>query len=173
MNNFFITGLPRSRTAWLAAFMSSLDGVLCYHERLKDCADIEEYWRAMSVKGYEFVGNADCGIPMVTGSSHSKVVIIERDPDEVIDSLSRLFGDSFMFIPELVMEAKRALDKMKGMRVDYRQIDNALNDIVRYCTGMELEQSRADVFLNMNIQTNDFSVNPEALKMLEVSECLG
>jgi len=41
-NKFFITGLPRSRTAWFSAFMTA-SGYPCLHEGLNGCKSIAEY----------------------------------------------------------------------------------------------------------------------------------
>ena len=41
-DNFFITGLPRSRTAWFSAFMTA-SGFPCGHELINNCETIEEY----------------------------------------------------------------------------------------------------------------------------------
>ena len=41
-DNFFITGLPRSRTAWFSAFMTA-SGFPCGHELINNCETVEDY----------------------------------------------------------------------------------------------------------------------------------
>ena len=40
--NFFVLGLPRSRTAWLANFLT-YDGYFCFHEGIDGCRSIDDY----------------------------------------------------------------------------------------------------------------------------------
>ena len=54
---FLVTGLPRSRTAWLSVFMSGA-GSICYHEPIggiREVSDIEAIYKS---DYYKFVGIA-------------------------------------------------------------------------------------------------------------------
>ena len=48
--NFLILGLPRSRTAWLANFLT-YDGLFCYHEAINGCLNMDEYAEKVKGKG--------------------------------------------------------------------------------------------------------------------------
>ena len=90
---FLITGLPRSRTAWLSVFMSGA-GSICYHEPIggiREVSDIEAIYKS---DYYKFVGIADSGLGFfldwILKNIQPRTLIVERDPAEVIESLARL-----------------------------------------------------------------------------------
>lgn len=58
---FFVTGLPRSGTAWMATFLSGCPGVTCVHEALRDLDRIEDLPAALPDE--PFSGTADSGLP--------------------------------------------------------------------------------------------------------------
>lgn len=58
---FFVTGLPRSGTAWMATFLSGCPGVICIHEALRDLERIEDLPDALS--DAPFSGTADSALP--------------------------------------------------------------------------------------------------------------
>ena len=83
---FFITGLPRSRTAWMASFMTSGNAV-CLHE--------PRNWAAMwNHDGAQHVGIADSGLGFqlqnIIDTYEPQVLIIDRPKDEVEASLAAL-----------------------------------------------------------------------------------
>ena len=120
---FAITGLPRSRTAWFSAYFTSC-GFLCAHEGMNGCASIAEYQNKMKA----FEGNSDSGIPLYP--FEGKMVIIERDKEEVKKSLSRFFDD--VHSVDLLQER---LDKLDGLRVNFEDINERLQEIHEYCVG--------------------------------------
>ena len=90
---FLVTGLPRSRTAWLSVFMSGA-GSICYHEPIggiREVSDIEEIYKS---DYYKFVGIADSGLGFfldwILKNIQPRTLIVERDPSEVIESLAKL-----------------------------------------------------------------------------------
>ena len=96
MKTFFITGLPRSRTAWLANFFTYGDS-FCFHEALKyshEMWDIKELFESTSKP---YVGNSDSYIPFFAQRLDSlfpdaKWVFIERDINDVAKSMQRIFS---------------------------------------------------------------------------------
>ena len=48
--DFLVLGLPRSRTAWLANFLTH-DGLFCYHEAINGCSSMKEYKEKVEGKG--------------------------------------------------------------------------------------------------------------------------
>ncbi len=101
---FFIYSLPRSRTTWLSAWLTT-DQSLCLHEagnKVNRWEDLPEYMN--SFHGYEYVGNSDCGNIMIANEINTMFpdatsVIIWRPLDEVMDSLKSvgLSCDSKLF----------------------------------------------------------------------------
>lgn len=97
MKSFFITGLPRSRTAWWAVFLSH-DRSFCYHEALLISTPYQ--WKIMFQSlMYPFVGNSDSGLAFFADEVRecfpdSPIVIIERSPEESFLGIQKLFPDS-------------------------------------------------------------------------------
>lgn len=92
---YFILGLPRSRTTWLAAFLST-DTQTCYHEKSLEFSSLED----LKI----FVQEEDCGITdtallvhwrwLISSIPEAKLVVIDRPYSEVIDSLAEIgFSD--------------------------------------------------------------------------------
>jgi hypothetical protein len=85
-NRFFITGLPRSRTAWLAAFMTS-GNAICLHE--------PRHWRDMwAHDGARHVGISDSGLGFqlkaIINEFAPRILIVDRPIEEVEASLAAL-----------------------------------------------------------------------------------
>lgn len=95
---FYVTGLPRSRTAWLSVALSDYTRVACLHEPL---AWLDEYTPEALLKLLDATrcptaGVADSGLPVVAPDLPSllpgPVLIVWRDPEQVITSLARYLG---------------------------------------------------------------------------------
>jgi hypothetical protein len=85
---YFITGLPRSRTAWLANFFTY--GLSwCWHEGIK----FKE--NHMEIDGYQYIGDSDSSHVMQHELQwkypKAKVVIVKRNEDDVRASLREMF----------------------------------------------------------------------------------
>lgn len=62
--DYFIVGLPRSRTAWLANFMT-YDCSFCFHEGLVEAGSVEGLMDLKKLCPDAFViGNSDSGLPL-------------------------------------------------------------------------------------------------------------
>ena|ERR1035437_1316619 len=79
---FLITGLPRSRTAWMTAFFCT-GSILCKHEPLKELFDITEAARIFQSEYHSHVGASDSGagffLPWIMENINPPTVIIERN----------------------------------------------------------------------------------------------
>jgi hypothetical protein len=137
---FFITGLPRSRTAWFAAFMSASYGVKCAHEVMSMCQSREQFYSIMEY-GLGFsshFGNSDCGLVLTDFQKRwpqAKTLIIHRrDAQEPIEGM------------------KRALRKLRGMHVQFENIDKEIDNIHEYLVGSLVPQINVELFSKLNIQ---------------------
>ena len=167
---FFITGLPRSRTAWLANFFTTGE-VFCYHEALNNYPNKDALTAAMTgVKFY--YGNADSALPFTKFQEwfSAPTVIIERNADEVIESLYKLYG-KYTAIPELVLAGQAKLKHLRGLRVAFQDIDSRLHEIWDYCVDSIYDVERAEALMKLNMQTQDLTSNPASLK--EIISCRG
>jgi len=93
----------------------------------------------------------------------SPVVIVERDIDDIAQSLENigLFNDDVM---AMLKEAKRLLDKMFGVRVDFNNLD--IQGIWEYLIGTEFDRNRASEFEMRNIQKVNYYPDIQALNSL-------
>jgi hypothetical protein len=95
MRVFYVTGLPRSRTSWLATLLSHGDDSLCLHEPLARTAPDRLHQLFAEVET-RYAGIADCGLPVVAPDLPLQIpgpiLVVVRDPVEVIASLARYFG---------------------------------------------------------------------------------
>lgn len=88
-SRFWITGLPRSRTAWFAVAMR-VAGHGCFHELTAEArtfAEFKERWTE---------GNSDsaCGLHVerILAEIAPRTLVIERPVEDVALSLARLYG---------------------------------------------------------------------------------
>lgn len=117
-NNFLITGLPRSRTAWMAAYFSNYPAI-CHHEPLKMLSEISEFPGSMHSEFYPYVGASDSGagffLPWIMKNMNPPTVIIERDIDEVERSMA-LIG----------FEIGKALDMLRERLLTFKNHPSVL-----------------------------------------------
>ena len=159
MKNFFILSLPRSRTAWLANFLT-YENSYCFHEGLLSCKNISAMRQLFESTGKPTVGNSDCGNMLFLDElrddfPEAKFVIIDRPVDEVIDELHEI---GLIYFDPKVMEltaqelavAKRTMD---ALVVDYRDLDeNACRHIWQYCIGTPFDEHRWRMLDGLDIQ---------------------
>lgn len=159
-SNFFITGLPRSRTAWLAAFLSAAPDVLCLHEAFMDYS-YRDF--AGITRKYKLLGNSDCGIAIFVDEfmqvfPDSPLVIIERNPEESLEALYKAFPETRNALCEgLINDAAYGIDLLKlsmdPLVVAYEDIDNRIAEIWHKCLGdRAFDADRFNSFSDLNIQ---------------------
>lgn len=96
---FFITGLPRSRTAWWSVAASTQIST-CHHEplsRTREFADLLPYW---NMPGFRYAGIADSALvpqlERILVQVQPRTLIVRRDPKEVVRSFSRYMNGHTM-----------------------------------------------------------------------------
>lgn len=91
MSRFFITGLPRSRTAWFAV-ATTTDKAICLHE---PSAKLSSYDHLAAIWGPN-MGVSDSALALhigrVLADFQPRTLIIERDIDDVLVSFERCMG---------------------------------------------------------------------------------
>jgi len=171
MNRFFITGLPRSRTAWLSNFFTYKDSY-CFHELINYGSNYMELHHVMANRAESYIGTADCGVPfyfddIVQLSELWRLAIVERDPIDVFNSLTAFFGT-------LNDEQKKffdmSLEKLEILKnrydphiIKYEDLDN-ITEIehlwYHLIPGLHFDPDRYTMINRMNIQ-------PEKKKFLD------
>ena len=141
--NFFITGFPRSRTAWLSALFST-DFSDCIHEpfvHLVTCEDIFDY-----LKGSNFIhkGLSDSSMAYYHDFISKKfpgcpIVVIEREEGEVTRSLVNFLNIHWNIADAIVKKIKVGLDIIKTfpnvLCVPYDHLDkvDTIEKIWKHC----------------------------------------
>lgn len=128
-NKFFITGLPRSRTAWFSAFMTA-SGYPCLHEGLNGCKSITEYKEKIKNKSDSNTGFIFIDVPV-----DRPTLVIHRE-----NRHNRLFDNV-------------DLNKIKGLHVEFLDIHKRIEEIFTYLTGDRIDWVIYNTFKSLNITT--------------------
>lgn len=112
--HFFITGLPRARTSWLANFFT-YNNSHCYHEATRFCTNMEDVLHTMNNHPAGVVGNADTALLFIFEDLHhafpnAKFILIDRDLHETIDSFLGFYHSQNYF------EILKWLDKLYELK---------------------------------------------------------
>lgn len=92
MTNFFITGLPRSRTAWLANLFTT-GAQVCHHDLLGKVDSLAEF--ELKLRAAAVAGDADSGLVWIFPKLRelypaARWLLIERDPADSVASIQRV-----------------------------------------------------------------------------------
>lgn len=164
MTTFFITGLPRSRTAWMAALMTDAD-TFCWHEAMNGCKTRAEFYGRMCIGGYQNVGNSDSGLVLTDFQRrwpHAPTVIIHRPYDEVMNSLQAL-GDYAIHRNwvDWIMQ-------LKGLHVNFADLDERIPEIHRYLIGRDIDRRKLQLFQAMNVQLKAIETDEQSYQIWRV-----
>lgn len=147
--SFLVLGLPRSRTAWLANFLT-YDGLFCYHEGLNGCNSIGDYVDKIGTNG-----DSNTGLMFFDFEPYfkdSKIIVIDSDIDKSIKFAKKVFKED---ISDAMAIAKASLDKIKGLHIKYEEINDRLDAIWSYVSDKPMNKKRAENLTKLNIQVND------------------
>ena len=151
MSNFFVVGLPRSRTAWLANFLT-YNGRFCYHEGVDGCSTITDYKNKLG----QDKGDSCTALMLLNIHKefpNAPVVVIESDIKRAVEFSKHTYGKDLTKEFEMLKEKMRFI---KGLRIPLHAINDSLEDIWSYLIGTPYDKERGDLLKNMNIQTNNY-----------------
>jgi len=160
--NYFIAGLPRSRSAWLSVFMSQ-SGQFCHHDGFNGCNSIAEYKDKIG-RG----GDSSTGLTLIDIHKefpHAKVVIIEKSDEEFercVEWCDETYGQSSRKELESMREK---LSNFKGLRVQQSEINERLEDVWTHLTSKRWDD-KYSILADFNIQANPFNINLQAARNL-------
>jgi len=143
---FFITGLPRSRTAWFSAFMTA-SGYPCLHEGINNCKTFEEYTNKVA-----YTNDSNTGFFIVPNPYPERPLLI-------IHRKGRMDGVEGMSNAGLKLKA------MNGLHVEFEDIDDRIVEIFNYLTGDDINMDLFNLFKHFNITTTE-DMNIELAKGL-------
>lgn len=157
MTPFFITGFPRSRTAWTATYLTQ-GNIHCFHDGLVECDEVKGLRSLFESAGKPFVGNSDPANALfhpflMEAFPDANWFVIWREPKEVLKSLERLQWGC----PEKIVKAwTRALEHIQGygaFKVDFKDLSETAGILAeRIDPDWEFNPLRDALFKKMNIQ---------------------
>lgn len=159
---FFVTGLPRSRTAWLANLLSYGDKSFCFHEAVRRAKDTQDMFGLYESLPHELVGDSSCGLLLnwkEVSEQHpgAKWVIIVREPQQVLESCRRAFpwlrvnADTIREMNQRLHEALRGLAGRNLLVVEFQQLDQCIPDLLSHI-GLSIPRLRIEQCLENKVE---------------------
>lgn len=149
--SYFVTGLPRSRTAWMAAWLG------CNHELMNGLESPDEFAEMLGDNG-----DSDCGLmwlPLRKMYPDAPVLVIDRPIKDVVASLKRLM-DVTPYIETLLDISRRKMLLIdNALVVKFDEIDDRLDEIHMHLKGEPMNIERAELFKNMKIELKNIDGN--------------
>ena len=161
MKHFFITGLPRSRTAWLANLLTT-DTSVCYHEKIRECDSFEKYIVKMTTAPVEKVGDSSSGHllfyrQMVQTFPDAKWVLVERNPQEAFEAAVKAFPQfdvpvqAFRDARVHMQQLKNAVPVNKLTVIEYSKLNESLGHICDW-VGVPVPAWRREALEQMKVE---------------------
>lgn len=155
-----ITGLPRSRTAWLSVFMSQ-SKTYFHHEAINGCRSIHEYQK--KTKG---CGDSTTGfLPLLLLGEikNKKTVIIKKSKDELGRCIKWCENEYGAASKATLQDMHDRLCSIDGLIINQSDINNRLQDIWEYLVD-DKWHGRYSELIKFNIQLNSTSIDEQAAK---------
>lgn len=159
MTPYFICGLPRSQTAWIANYLTFEDS-FCFHDALKDCQDgISRLRGIMEAVGASYVGNSDPANALVQDGlikefPNAKWVVIDRPFSEVRRAVDALGMDSsrLHYLQGKIEELRL---KVSPLVVPHGALHESIKDIAKFVDpGFRYCEARHKMLVHLNVQTD-------------------
>lgn len=175
MSQFFITGLPRSRTAWLANLFTTGGPCgshqFCHHDLLGKVSSLAEFRRRMQLADH--TGDSDSGLVWIFPKLRelypaARWILIERDPAESIASVRQVAGGTQwqqavgaycdteeLWLPQYVEHTERMLEDNRVARLPYALLDNYESVAAAWrfvCPGSRLSRDRFELLHPLKVE---------------------
>lgn len=133
-NFFFIIGLPRTRSTWLANFLTYKTS-FCFHEAIRLCYKIKDMQPLLESIEEQNVGDADTMLiqykdQIIEMFPSAKWVIIKRDFEDVMLSLGKKFAfknpeDDRVLFKEIEKKITSFEKEHPALIINYEDLNNA------------------------------------------------
>ena len=157
---FFITGLPRSRTAWLSCFFTH-GNVACRHEALRHDLSALGLRKTLDETPGEYAGDSDSALPLMAAQigrmfPEAPVAVVRRSPTECRESLERVYGSEDL-ANLAVDQTLRGLDVLSGCmktrEFDYARLPADLREMWEFLVpGEPFPEWRVNELLDLQIE---------------------
>lgn len=160
MKTFFITGLPRIRSAWLANWLTWADS-FCFHDVFSLVNSLKELSVLFQSQPVPFVGASDPAIlffwkSLVEKWPKSKWVVIKRDSADSRASLEKASGNRFEpnRFDDMQTQQDNLIEAINPMVVEFEDLNlSQANRIAEYCIpGFSQPETRKIQLSRLNIQ---------------------
>jgi len=158
---FYVTGLPRTGTTWFSNLLTARKS-FCFHEPLVNYSskDFEQYlW--MKTKDYNHVGISDsslCTYYKKYVKPDEPMLILKRDPNEVIKSLNRQFGFDTSLMMDKMIEMLDGIEHNNVMYFNHEDLNDS-EKIWKACDflleGSWMDKTRIKFLIETNVQRNE------------------
>ncbi len=181
---FFITGLPRSRTAWLANFFT-WGNAFCHHDLLRLGFSVPTLKRKLQATRAEFVGDSDSALlllapQLVAEFPESRWLLVRRPVADAVADFQKYFGghpypglppltdsqakDLFQRGDQQCEDLARLVPSDRLLQVRHDELDrlDCLRRIWEWCVPLPFEPERAEMLntFNVSIISEKVKVNP-------------
>ena len=151
--------LPRSRTKWLAKFMS-YDGQHCFHEGLNGCASLSDY--ANKIEG---CGDSNTGLAFYDYEEYidpsTKIIVIDSDITKAVNYAKMKHNTD---ITDMMTKVKNRLDNIDALHIDFNNIDKSLKKMWEYVSDKPYDKERGETLAKINIQVaSDYAIDIDAM----------
>jgi len=164
METFFIIGLPRTRTAWLANLFTTGQSH-CFHEWFSENKP-ETVEDAFSGLNKQYVGNSDCGNVFFyelikTKFPDSKIVIVHRPMVESLVAAVRAIKDADPYLTfKAIQDAQQKIETIDGgtaLNVMFSQLhrEETIEQIWRHCLpSLQFDRDRFKLLDKLKVTVN-------------------
>ncbi len=156
-NYFFITGLPRSGTAWLANYLS-YGKIMCLHDGFRHLRTPDSIKSVFDGSDKDVCGNSDPANLLFLSQlffffPKSKWIYIERDPKACEISWAKLGGTDIKDYSQRVTQLLRR--KPDTMVIKFESLFNDAHDIGKsLCPDWHCPSWRTEMLQDLNVQQN-------------------
>lgn len=157
MKTFFIVGLPRSRTAWLANLLTYGD-CFCFHEAINRVSGTQQLPALFEQAGRTIVGDSDSGVPLMFPEidllfPDANYLFVHRDFNEALASTQKFLSEvspqiilsMFEKLEACLRDMELRLPRARRMSIGFRALDSfgVLDALNRFCTGRNFTTAAA------------------------------
>ncbi len=174
--HFFVTGLPRSRTAWIANLLTT-GRSFCHHDAFEKCYPrVSDLVDVLAHTPAEFVGASGSDIAffpdIISTFPRARHALIKRDPADVKSSIEKLFGADmsvFMDMAAIRLAEYEARFKPLVLRVEELDSHDGVIQLWRHCLPHEpFNEERLRMLRNFNVQVTASKIEAFKKKIREV-----
>jgi hypothetical protein len=165
---FFIVGLPRSRTAWLANLLTVPGQSFCWHEGEAGHGNLDQLVARMKRRPESRVGNASSAIACYGDDIYrllpeARYIIIERDPDSAKQALTAVaeeYVDVDAIFPSILHRFNSFIESLSEhyvLKIRYEELheEKTCTNIWDFATNqLPWDSERWGMLSELNVQAN-------------------